>query len=421
MMSKVAFGIWKEDEREFQDIIFNLQPDEKRVVTTPDESYLVYFWDLLYFNEDLEKLQKKMRNFRHSYIEVTEDDRIYQDFQTDDARGCDEEFFDLLSWNVDFSTFDEIPETEKLSAENKKLKKLLQTLMNEEENPDVFLKKAGISKEEAGNLGLLPPEKEDVPPAIEVQKYHLSYEDNGWYHNSQIFIKGKPVLQFGRDFLYENHYLETKDYIYYGIHSHNPGCYEFLDRLLVIRKEDYEYKMVSLWDVIGYRPYKESSALIDLSIQKSQKNPEGLVVVSSQIGKAIVHPERIFAKDAQELEHFEPQGPLTELKNCFTYDITKGHGILLRLKEEIPKSHLLFFSGFSDDYDTFKFDSLHAFTKTLLFTNSKCGGSWQISWGNRTTMTTDAVWSRRDQLLQCVKEVIPNHPAYREDLYFEKC
>ena len=76
-----------------------------RRLDTPDECYVVYFWDWEepdedVYNEFLDVIEK----MRHARIEITEDGNLFQDIETDDEEGCDGEFEYLLSWRfmIDF-------------------------------------------------------------------------------------------------------------------------------------------------------------------------------------------------------------------------------------------------------------------------------------------------------------------------------
>ena len=93
----VGLAIWDKDYPELKATIKNLSPDFNNTFKTPDEKYQIFYWDFT----DLigfEELESKLKNIRHSLIIITDDGDINVDVKTEDDRGCDEEFYELISW-----------------------------------------------------------------------------------------------------------------------------------------------------------------------------------------------------------------------------------------------------------------------------------------------------------------------------------
>ena len=229
---------------------------------------------------------------------------------------------------------------------------------------------------------------------------------NGYYENGQVFVDGVNVLE-GRETPYRDMLVITDEFTYVGIHSCNPGCYSYLDKVLVVRNSDLSYKKVPLWKLFGtLNPITELSA-----------NINGLVTVSNGKKSAIVHPLRIF--DDTELRGttipYHPELKNKDFADFFEYRILGDYGVIMTLKED--KMKLLDYPGFNLMWDTFKFWNLGCGTSYLLFLNSEKGTSWEVSWGNSTTITDGSVWQRRDLLLDAMKKKIPTHPAWKEECY----
>ena len=226
-----------------------------------------------------------------------------------------------------------------------------------------------------------------------------------------VYINGKAVYDAGsRRHPYCDIFCVTDEYAFLGIHGCNPGCYPFLDRMLIIRLSDLKHREIKLWPLIGEAKYDEKSKLCSVKMRY------GKVCVSSSIRKAEIYPHRIFAEDLRPGTTVSPKYNGT-LASCFDYKVLEDYGILIKLKDTLTPLDLLEFHGFNADYDIFKLWDLGAGTSFLLFTDSQTRKSWTVSWGNSTSMVGNDIWERRDGLLDAIKKVFPNHPAYREELY----
>ena len=91
---QTALAIWKDDEEIEKDFV--IEPDVKREYSTPDETYVVYYWywTAQPFNEDI------LEDIRHAIIQFDENNEVYYDFVSYDERGCDEEFDEIFDWQL---------------------------------------------------------------------------------------------------------------------------------------------------------------------------------------------------------------------------------------------------------------------------------------------------------------------------------
>jgi len=116
MDGKVAIAIDKRDWGRIESYIDKItgscqQAPFMTEKTTPDNTYLCIYWDWLVWNKTLwpsvdEYLLKMLKNIRHSVICIFENDDIYVDVLTEDERGCDEVFEDILFWSGEISFYD---------------------------------------------------------------------------------------------------------------------------------------------------------------------------------------------------------------------------------------------------------------------------------------------------------------------------
>ena len=75
-----------------------------RQVETPDDTYIIMYWD--WENPDDErdqwiKMLTYLEHRRHARIEITEDGDIFTDIETEDEFGCDEVFNEILGWKAE--------------------------------------------------------------------------------------------------------------------------------------------------------------------------------------------------------------------------------------------------------------------------------------------------------------------------------
>ena len=74
--------------------------------TTPDETYLIYFWRNISMDEIGNQLEffNKVTSIRHSIASILSDNDTYSPIEFDnrtwDDEGCDEEFEYMFGWNA---------------------------------------------------------------------------------------------------------------------------------------------------------------------------------------------------------------------------------------------------------------------------------------------------------------------------------
>ena len=100
---QLGIALWGPDyvENQFRFNDLFASADTLRPVTTPDETYIVLYWDdIPVGTEEVNEFLKFVQNIRHSVLMIREDGNIIKDVQTDDDRGCDGEFEEILNWTA---------------------------------------------------------------------------------------------------------------------------------------------------------------------------------------------------------------------------------------------------------------------------------------------------------------------------------
>ena len=103
LSEQAAVAMWQPDYEELKENFadFFLSCDKKKKVETPDETYVVLYWDYIdSAHHDLQLLKACLKKRRHAILEIREDGEIIGDTETDDWRGCDGEFDEILGWSA---------------------------------------------------------------------------------------------------------------------------------------------------------------------------------------------------------------------------------------------------------------------------------------------------------------------------------
>lgn len=75
---------------------------------TPDNTYLIYHWNWIEWQgEAVEALLKKLESIRHSLYTISEEDEVYKENVTEDAWGCDEQFYEMLDIKANIRMWDD--------------------------------------------------------------------------------------------------------------------------------------------------------------------------------------------------------------------------------------------------------------------------------------------------------------------------
>lgn len=107
----VAIALTKRDYHSLRRFFNRIKPgpDAVRMAENPDRDvYVVLYWDyhpwdaLDYQGTEtpVSDLLKKLKRIRHAYITIAEDGTVFNDVEPEDDRGCDEFFYDILSWST---------------------------------------------------------------------------------------------------------------------------------------------------------------------------------------------------------------------------------------------------------------------------------------------------------------------------------
>ncbi len=108
VMSKVAIAVdiidWPRIERLVNSITETHEVYDR---TTPDNTYRCVYWDdVCWGTAEAQALEDAIHSFRHAFIEISEEGKIFEDIDIEDGRGVDEELEELLSWTADICFWD---------------------------------------------------------------------------------------------------------------------------------------------------------------------------------------------------------------------------------------------------------------------------------------------------------------------------
>lgn len=229
----------------------------------------------------------------------------------------------------------------------------------------------------------------------------------------QIYILDQPVLS-GRERPYNLKDVSycDEDYSFIGVHSFNPGCYEYLDRIVVVNNHNFKFYKIFAYLFIGSERDKYGD---ESKLQKIWKE-DGKYFAKSEYKTIQIFPKKIFSEDVKPGDIFSTNEN-KEMKDMFLYEVLEDYGILMTLKDGVSKLDLLKFHGFNAEFDTFKIWDLDKSTSYFLLYDSVSDKTKEVSWGNSTSCVSGSYWQRRDGLLDSIKKVIPNHPAYKEEQF----
>lgn len=120
------------DESDEGMMTFKRDPDGTDIKETPDGRYIVYRWDWGQFPFDMSMLA----NIRHTLMQASDEGEFYQEIIEEDNRGYDEEFFDILEYGIEFTSWGSgIGELSKWELERKLAKAM--AFLNEEQKREV--------------------------------------------------------------------------------------------------------------------------------------------------------------------------------------------------------------------------------------------------------------------------------------------
>lgn len=87
--------------KDAENMVFEVFPDGQDIKSTLDEEYVVYRWDWTYFPFDTSMLT----DIRHALVYISDEGEFTEEIIEEDSRGCDEEFFDIINWNMEFTSW----------------------------------------------------------------------------------------------------------------------------------------------------------------------------------------------------------------------------------------------------------------------------------------------------------------------------
>ena len=224
---KAALGIDGIDYPKIKKDIQTLKPDKIRTVNTPDNTYLLFYWDYVdWSGEKVDALMEHVDNIRHSFIRISEEGEVVQDNKVLDNNGCDEEFWELLAPHGEICVWGDESDVLGLSVQESRLLAILQDIIGEEvsrsgyDSARKLLNHVGVSVAEAKDLGLdyLFPHvmkgdhpdwlitMEELNRVLSFVDYHaeidenglISIEDDQGYDDTEggYFLTPQEVIQF---------------------------------------------------------------------------------------------------------------------------------------------------------------------------------------------------------------------------------
>lgn len=237
----------------------------------------------------------------------------------------------------------------------------------------------------------------------------MEIKDGMLYINGEAqVIKGVPYPKLIKT-------TQNGAYSAIGIHAENPGCYKYLDKVLIC-----DDKTGSTQEILAYSILAGNCRYNDPAAQLKRIRAKGNgFVVESDIAKAYINAEIAFMPAPKAGDAVTPKLDINKMHTCFDYQITDDLGVIMKLKKDVPVSHQLMWDGFSMQYNAYKIWGTSS-QKYLMCINIDSGECWTVSSGTSTTMTSDYVWTRKKKLERCIKEVFPNHPFYRDQVILTK-
>lgn len=221
-------------------------------------------------------------------------------------------------------------------------------------------------------------------------------------------------------YLGKEYTAENDRFVVFGIHGCNPGCYKYLDEVIVLDKVSMKTKKLHLYKFLADNKWFNSNA----SKLKSVTYRNGKFHFSSVGGQNFVMDvEQIMADSLvdpiKKVAFSINSQDYSKLENLFEVYVMPGFDVLFRLKDGVSRSELLQFNGFNMAYDWFKIDNLEQCRdNTLTFLDSQNYSKvYTVTWRDTTTMANDFIWSQRDQLLEALAKIVPNHPYIKRNYY----
>lgn len=235
-----------------------------------------------------------------------------------------------------------------------------------------------------------------------------------------IWIDGRKM-----NGVYTGMKAENDSFVVLGMHDENPRCYKWLDYAVVYEKSTEKYGLVRLYTLLavnsdGQPKYNNDGAkLLSLWYDDMSKS----FYAKSDYATVVINVNNVVADDVKPGFVYENKNPSkNDISSCFIYEVLSDMSVVMMLNPKISRNSMFKWPGFTKDYDMFKLSgAIEGYGQSyLVFANTDDNKTWTVSYGISTTMTSDAVWKRRDVLVNCIKEKIPNHPSIRESTYMTK-
>lgn len=244
---------------------------------------------------------------------------------------------------------------------------------------------------------------------------------------AKIIVNDEVIYNVGERFAREGKYtafvqedsqIQNDNYFAIIVHDCNPGCYENLDRVIVVNRKTGQHDEVKYWACFK-DDIKNSSLRGPVLLDFTE---DGNIEVSNSYSRTLIIKPAIMFGDAPKVGDcisptFERSKPYT----WFDYQIGEQNDIIIKRKKNVSREMLIELPGFDYNYDAFKLSGVitgygQSYFMMIDFKNEK---SWTVEYGNATTCTSGEIWRRRDSIVEYAMQALPTYERFKAQTMVE--
>lgn len=236
--------------------------------------------------------------------------------------------------------------------------------------------------------------------------------------NNKVYY-GEAVVQCTTKYdVYRELVAENDKYFAVGMHGENSGCYPYLDVVFIGDKTTGAFEVIKVFKIIGVgsdgRPFTSGN---EGQLRTIGFADESTLLCQSASANAKVDLSLAFYPTEKVGETASPKYDTLKLESYFDYEVVEDGGILLTLKDTVPRTQLLKWNGFDLSYNCFKlWGSFGGGGQAhFMMADSITNESFTVTYGSSTTMTSDYIWERRNHIRDCCRKMFPYHSQIRDD------
>lgn len=233
--------------------------------------------------------------------------------------------------------------------------------------------------------------------------------------DGSVYANGEPMFSERLNCrIYENTIIEAKDYAFAVLRAESGLEVALPDAVVLSEEESGRVESVPLYSALGWRA--------ESGFETAFRDANGDFIYTAEEGKTVrVFPERVFAPipTPGETKAFSGVPAPGNLKELFHYTVCEDLGVLMELKEKDRRRQLLFYPGFTTEFDTFKIWNIGTEHVELLCLNSETGEHTVAHRPSKDWTQGYRYYEVYKALMPCIKSVFPNHPAYRTEFYVQ--